>query len=297
MQKEDSQFEDSLKSRDTEEWTDIRFYRPLGYRWALLAKRLGISPNQITVAAIFIGAAAGICFYFTSIKINIVGILLLVLANSFDSADGQLARITGRKTELGRILDGICGDIWFLFIYIAIVLRLWQSWGFWILATGVAAGVCHHLQAATADCYRNVYLHFLKGKNGDEWEHSENVRRRFENLSWQKHTLRKIFELLYLFYTKNQETATPALQRLRHSVASKYAGKAPDNLCRSFCRQSHTLLKYTNILSFNTRSFALFAAILINKPWIFFVFELTFLNILLIYMLCKYDKICKRHTV
>lgn len=46
-------FKDSLKSMDTEETFDLIFYRPIGYAWALLAKRLGITPNAITIASIF----------------------------------------------------------------------------------------------------------------------------------------------------------------------------------------------------------------------------------------------------
>ena len=87
--------EATLKSLDTEEFIDIHFYRPIGYRWALLFNRLNVSPNSVTVASIFIGIAAGICFYFQSLAINIVGMLLLVWANMYDSADGQLARMTG----------------------------------------------------------------------------------------------------------------------------------------------------------------------------------------------------------
>lgn len=98
--------ESTLKSLDTEEFIDIHFYRPIGYRWALFFNKLGVSPNAITVASIFIGIAAGICFYYQSLTINIIGMLLLIWANSYDSADGQLARMTGKKTPLGRILDG-----------------------------------------------------------------------------------------------------------------------------------------------------------------------------------------------
>ena len=89
--------ESTLKSLDTEEFIDIHFYRPIGYRWALFFNKLGVSPNTITVASIFIGIAAGICFYYQSLAINIIGMLLLIWANSYDSADGQLARMTGKK--------------------------------------------------------------------------------------------------------------------------------------------------------------------------------------------------------
>ncbi len=89
--------ESTLKSLDTEEFIDIHFYRPIGYQWALFFNKLGVSPNSITIASIFIGIAAGICFYFQSLAINVIGMLLLIWANSYDSADGQLARMTGRK--------------------------------------------------------------------------------------------------------------------------------------------------------------------------------------------------------
>lgn len=48
-----SGFKDSLKSMDTEETFDLIFYRPIGYMWALLAKKLGVTPNAITIASIF----------------------------------------------------------------------------------------------------------------------------------------------------------------------------------------------------------------------------------------------------
>ena len=99
-------FQASLKSADTEEFIDIHFYSPLGYLWALFFKKLGISPNAITIASIFLGVGAGVCFYFDDIVTNIIGIFLLIWADTYDSADGQLARLTGQKSEIGRILDG-----------------------------------------------------------------------------------------------------------------------------------------------------------------------------------------------
>ena len=38
-------FRQSLKSMDTEEFIDLKFYRPLGYCWALFFEKLKITPN------------------------------------------------------------------------------------------------------------------------------------------------------------------------------------------------------------------------------------------------------------
>ena len=130
-----NEFVSTLKSADTEEWIDILFYRPAGYRWALLFRRLGVHPNMVTVFSIILGVASGVLFYYKDICLNVLGILLLVWANMYDSADGQLARLTGQKTLLGRILDGFAGDLWFLAIYVAVCLRLQPEWGIgiWVL--------------------------------------------------------------------------------------------------------------------------------------------------------------------
>ena len=65
----------SIKSLDTEEKVDLAIFRPLGLRIALLAKRLGITPNVITIVSVFAGVAAGHLFYYDDILINILGIL------------------------------------------------------------------------------------------------------------------------------------------------------------------------------------------------------------------------------
>ena len=60
-------YRDSLKSLDTEEHIDLWFYRPIGYAWAKLAAKLGVTPNAITIASIFLGIGAGVAFYFNEL--------------------------------------------------------------------------------------------------------------------------------------------------------------------------------------------------------------------------------------
>jgi Phosphatidylglycerophosphate synthase len=284
--------ESTLKSADTEEWLDIHFYRPIGFKWALFFNKIGVTPNQITIASIFIGIAAGVCFYYTDFWINLLGVFFLVWANSYDSADGQLARMTGQKSEMGRILDGACGDIWFITIYFAIIFRLWGEWDFWILILALIAGVSHSQQAAMADYYRNVHLLFLKGKNGSELHNSKELAEKYKNISWKKQPVVKIFEFFYLNYTRSQERMTPRLQKMLKVIKDKYNGQAPEWFLSEFRTQSLPLMKYTNMLSFNLRAIVLFISVLTNYPWVYFAFELTVMNIMLVYMMYKHEHIC-----
>jgi hypothetical protein len=283
----------TLKSADTEEFLDIHFYRPIGYRWALFFHRLGVTPNQITIASIFIGVAAGICFYYTNIWVNLLGVFLLIWANSFDSADGQLARMTNQKSDWGRILDGACGDFWFVSIYLAIAFRLWPEWDFWILLLALVSGYFHSKQAAMADYYRNLHLLFLKGKNGSEFDNSEKVRKRLALLSWKKEPFVKFFEKTYLSYTKGQERWTPRLQKMLLLLHASYPEAAPEEFRKTFREKSFPLMKYTNMLSFNLRSIVLFISVLTGYAWIYFVFEMTVMNVLLFYMVKKHEYICQ----
>lgn len=293
-------YKSTLKSMDTEETFDLIFYRPIGYCWALLAKKLGITPNVITIASIFLGVGAGVCFYFNNIWWNLLGVLLLVWADSFDSADGQLARMTKQYSRLGRILDGVSGDIWFAAIYVAICLRenvtsaffMDHHWVIWVMA--VVTGMCHAIQAAMADYYRQFHLYFVKGEDGSELENAANLKEKLNALSWKKNFWQKLTLTFYTNYTVGQESRTPRMQELRRTLRNKYGNKIPQEFRDAFRAKSKPLMKYTNILSFNTRTFALFAAILIFRmPWLYFAFELTVLNILLIYMMVRHERICK----
>ena len=288
------QLQASLKSADTEEWIDLLFYRPIGYQWALFFKRISVTPNTITVISIFLGIAAGILFYFENLWINVIGMCLLVWANMYDSADGQLARMTGQKSEVGRILDGFCGDLWFFSIYVAICLRLTPQFSFYIWILAAVAGICHSKQAAMADYYRNIHLYFLKGEAGSELDNSVQQKQIYNSLAWRKDWLMKTFLWFYVRYTKSQESLSPSFQRFFSLLKKRYHNHIPLEIRNEFREKSLPLMKYTNILSFNTRVAVLFISLFINMPWIYFVFEITVLNALLIYMVVSHERICTK---
>lgn len=227
-------FRNSLKSNDTEEWWDIHFNRPIGYFWVKCAIPLHVTPNMITIASIFIGAVGGYLFYFNDLKLNLIGMFLLVLANTFDSADGQLARLTNKKTRLGRILDGLAGDIWFFVIYLSLVLRLtclegYPIVGIWILAVG--AGLSHILAAGMADYYRNVHLFFTNGENGSEHDTSVKLKSEFKNTKFRNKPFTKVSLWFYLNYTKTQEALSPKFQAFWTTLITMYGDNIPRDLC------------------------------------------------------------------
>jgi hypothetical protein len=290
--------QDTLKSKDTEEWIDLVFYRPMGYLWALFFQKIKVSPNVVTIFSILLGIAAGVMFYFTDLWLNIIGMFLLIWANTFDSADGQLARMTGNYSRTGRILDGLAGDIWFISIYAAICVRLTPEWGIWKWLLAAVAGFFHSKQASLADYIRNFHLLFIKGKKGSELDDSKKLREQNKQLVWKNNFIEKLFMLVYIPYTIEQEYRTPKIQTFRKTLTEKFGDNdPPDDFRADFRQVSKPMMKYCNMLTFNTRIIALFICLFAGFPWVYFVFELTIMNFLLIFVLITYENRCKRFNL
>lgn len=307
MKEEDKElYRASIKSTDTEELLDMWFYRPLGFRCALFFRNRGVHPNIITIASIFLGVAAGICFIQENIYWNMLGMALLVWANLYDSTDGQLARITGQKTRWGRILDGFAGDCWFFFIYLAIALRETNKpipfapeheWGviIWILLSFCGFWI-HGSQCQLADYYRNIHLYFSNEKNGHEFHNSVMEKKEYEGTSWRTAFFWKLFLNFYVAYVENQERMTPKFQKFIKAVQTRYGTEIPASLRNEFRKGSLPLMKYTNILTFNSRAITLCVAMLINQLWIYIFFEMVVLMALFFYTKHRHETLCKRLT-
>jgi len=280
-----------LKSIETENYLDRLFYRPLGFRIAKSLRNTGITPNAITIISIFVGAAAGPLFYFNDIKPNLLGVAFLVCANILDCVDGQLARLTGIKSEIGRILDGIAGDIWFALIYIFLALRLnvqFDTCLFFIPA--VLSGASHLLQANITDYYKTVHLFFLSRDKGAEFQNCSEVRAKYCSM---QPGVGKALYFLYMWYTTLQETLTPRLQQLLHALKAEYGDDVPEDLRLRFRRQSSLLMKqWLDLLTFNGRSIVLFLSVLTGYAWFYFLWETVALNIVLAVSIRRHEAFC-----
>lgn len=296
---------ESYKSLDTEENIDIYFTRPIGMFFALIWKALGVHPNAVTILSFFLGAGAGWMFYHTDLMSNIYGVILLLFANFCDSTDGQLARLTGKKTLTGRMLDGFASDVWFFCIYVAISLRLYdecipgtsQPWGVGIWALCILAGLgAHTRQCRLSDYYRNIHLFFLKGKNGSELDSYESQKVLADRYYEEKNWVGVLFFSNYAKYCKAQEAMTPAFQFLKGKLVERYGSmeNAPQEFRERFREESLPLMKYTNFLTHNWRAIMLFIGCLTNHPWIYPVFELTVMNLAYMYMHRTHEKMCMR---
>src|SRR5438445_749616 len=78
-----------------EEWADRRFFRPVGWWLAKTLAPTGISADDVTLASLVLGVAAGHFFFYSRPWLNALGVALFVISDVLASADGQLERLRG----------------------------------------------------------------------------------------------------------------------------------------------------------------------------------------------------------
>lgn len=295
----------SFKSEDTEEWLDVYFTRPIGLAFALMWERLHVHPNAVTIMSMFLGLGAGWMFHYTDLWHNLWGVVLLMFANFCDSTDGQLARLTGQKTLIGRMLDGVASDVWFFAVYVGIVVRLWPQhipftdiqWGPLALLLCLVAGLkCHASQCRLADYYRQIHLYFLLGKNGSEFDSYESQKVILDSLPEKGAFLDRAFYRNYAIYCRAQEKLTPDFQAFHKALVAKYGGidGMPQSLRDDFRRSSLPLMKYTNLLTHNSRAITLFVACLVGVPYVYPLFEIVVLSLIYRHMHRSHEALCRR---
>ena len=279
--------ESTYQARDGEGVLDIYFYRPIGYALALFFAKLKFTPSMVSLLGGSIGILAGHLYYYSDLRLNLIGIALHVLTNALDNADGQLARLTNRGSLFGAIVDGFADYIVFFSVYVHLCLRYVAEGGsalIWLLA--VAAALSHAVQSMMIDYFRYGYLQFVAGKRSADANASETVRAVYDATSWREF-LKKLGLRNYLNYARQQEALAPNLLRLRLATRAGI----PEWLTQNYRADCKPLVKWCNCLATNPRMLILFAFLLLGQPAWYFAVELTILNALLVYILLRHDVI------
>ena len=317
-------FRATLKSSETEDWLDLHVIRPFCYYCAVFFAKLDVHPNTITIWSMIIGAASawffaqGSFYYGGTLGLvyNVIGIFLLMWGDIFDCTDGQLARMTGKKSRLGRILDGLAGFAWFFPIYIALVYRFYLHHDLefqWLgienneQNTLIATGVVFVLAAISglwglqgqqrlADYYIQVHLFFQKGEKGSELDNSVRQKEIYEQMPKETPFYERWFQQSYIEYTKKQENVTPEFQKLMAKLREKYGStdNIPQEVRDEVRRNSLPLMKWNGLLTFNFREFWLFLFCLLDFPVGNFLWEIISMGLIFWYVNHRHEAFCKK---
>ncbi|MFW5639467.1 MAG: CDP-alcohol phosphatidyltransferase family protein [Methanoculleus sp.] len=100
-----------------------------------LTRKLGVTPNELSVASFFVSILAGAAFYAGSI---VFAVIMVALNAIFDALDGALARDMGVASPRGDFLDHVIDRYADIFIITGIFAGGAASWPIGVFAlTGV----------------------------------------------------------------------------------------------------------------------------------------------------------------
>lgn len=266
-------------------------YHPLAGRLARLLRPAGISPNAVSVAGmVLVWAAAGAYTMVPWPMGAALGFALHLLWHVVDGADGDLARLTGRASPTGELVDGVCDYAGHAVLYIALAFMLDNSLGGWAWALAALAGASHIAQTNHAETQRRSYLWWAYGipwlkhaqAAGDEV---------FEERSWFSST----FAWMARDYLKLPNLMTPWSARI-DALAEAAAGDPAKHarlrrLTRRACRRS---LVFHKLVGPNPRTIILGLSMLAGSPLWFFLAEAVALNLVLAVSVAHHNKVGRR---
>lgn len=257
----------AFKAYEIEELADVYFFRPLGAAIAYAAMPIGISPTALTVFAGLVGVAGGLVLYDESLGLLAFG--LLIVHGIFDSADGQLARLTHCTSELGRVLDGVAGYATHAAAYLAIASgHIARGGSPRVFIWAVAAGVANVVQAQLYDYHRTTYADVV-------------IQQRVPQSTvigvtgWAGWVSRR--------YQALQLRLAGSHARVEEALRSRAGGgRVPLDESQRYRASFYSLVRGWNLLGDNTRFYAIgFLAWIHHLEW-FFVFILGPMNLALV---------------
>lgn len=148
----------SSRPPELEDWLNRRVYHPLSRRLAFALRHTFVTPNIVSVMG---GAMVGVAAVFYLQGGGLIWALLGLLAHMswhvLDGADGDLARLTGRESAFGEMIDGACDYLGHIVLYIALASILADQIGQIGWPLMIVAGFARVPQAAYFETQRRQY--------------------------------------------------------------------------------------------------------------------------------------------
>jgi phosphatidylglycerophosphate synthase len=153
------------RARELQDALNHYIYHPLAWQLARALAPTPLTPNMVSVFGGLLVVAAGAVYFTTSGPFwAVLGMALHLSWHVVDGADGDLARITGKTSPLGELVDGICDYVSHIVLYVLLAFVLTRAIGpgwawFWTLS----AGASHIVQANHVEVQRRFYQYWTYG--------------------------------------------------------------------------------------------------------------------------------------
>ena len=152
------------RPRELQDHLNFHIYHPLAWQLARLLAKTPLTPNVVSVIGGLFVVAAGVVYAQPwGVAGAMLGMLLHMSWHVIDGADGDLARMTGRTSPIGEMVDGLCDYLSHIVLYLVLGHLLSVTMGaagwWWMLA----AGLSHLVQSNHVEVQRRQYQWWVYG--------------------------------------------------------------------------------------------------------------------------------------
>ena len=241
-----------------EDPSNLWIVHPLADRLLPAALRLGIHPNTVSFTGMGCGALAGWCYWHWQQPVYVVaGFVLMVGWHIMDGLDGKLARASGKTSPMGRLIDGLCDYLTFVFVLLPIALSFadWRA----TLLLAVVSGALHAVQSAWYEGEREAWKRRARGVFITEVRPPSGLG--IEGL-----------------YNRVEQSLGSGARAIDHALAANPAGLP------AYLAASAPLVRGLCILSANNRTIVIALACLAGNPRLYWYWEIAALSLIALVM-------------
>lgn len=243
------------------------------------------TPNQVSISSVFAAGAAALCYLALPWPWGpFSGFACQIIWHVLDGADGDLARRSGRASDLGELIDGVCDHLSQLLINLAFIAILARGLGPWAWGIGLAAGLAHFVQSNAYETGRKTYCRWMSGAR---W-----MRQAQPGANGVRGALGGLYMAVSNAFSPGEAGIEEAMAPFAEAV-----GPDMDRARRLYRESMAPLVKQSGLLSGNTRTLASALSMLVGGPLWYFLFEIVVLNIVMAWVLARRQKINRRLAV
>lgn len=271
------------KPRELQGFLNRTLYHPAARRLAAFLANTPVTPNMVSVSGAVMVVTAGVLYAWVGTPAAIAaGFVIHLLWHVVDGADGDLARMTGRASPIGEMIDGMCDYFGHIALYLLLAGALDDALGWTAWAIALAAGFSRMVQSVFAESSRRSYQWWAYGV---PWIQQNKSAATGLGLTG-------FMTRLYLGASDLLNGATRTVNAL---VTSAEVDPVERQRIARLARESGPqFLALPAVLGANPRTIILGVSMIAGTPLWFFLVEVTLLNVVLVAAVLRQHAQCRR---
>jgi phosphatidylglycerophosphate synthase len=279
-----------MRPRELQDPLNHYLYHPLAWRLAWRLAPTPVTPNMVSVFGGLMVVLAGICYAGLDYPLSAaLGMALHMSWHVIDGADGDLARVTGRSSPIGEMVDGLSDYLSHVVLYLILGWVLAHQTGTFAGGYGwaliVFAGVSHAVQANHVEVQRRQYQFWVYGT---PWIRSSHGQA-------DSATGRSWAAALVSAYIGVANGMTPFALKVDAAIDAARDDRARlDAIAAAVRAEAPPLLRLCKILGPNPRAIVLGLSMFAGSPLWYMLYQSVVLNVLLVVSVARHNAAAKR---